>query len=540
MRLASLADMISQDAHATAHTSWDVVIVGGALSGAATAIQLKNSLPQLRVLIIERSEAFARRVGESTVEVSSWFLMHTLGLTEYLNQNHLVKQGLRFWFHNEQAHDFDSCSEIGPKYTVNLPAYQVDRAELDEHLLAKAKSLGVEVWRPAEVKAVELCAGGQQRLELKRDGQTLSLTSRWIVDASGTARLLARKHQWTQPNSQHPIASVWSRWKGVRCWDSADLHQQHPAFAQRCFGIRHTATNHLVGKGWWSWWIPLKGGDVSIGIVYDERLVTLPPGASPIERMRLLLAEHPLAEPLLANATHDESDVHWRRNLPYTSREMFGDGFALVGDAAAFIDPFYSPGMDWIAFSTASSVAVILKERRNDWQPADATLLNDRLRLSYQRWFEAIYQNKYFYMGDFELMRLAFSLDLGLYYFGVVSQPFKHGTAGLETPPFTGPHTTIPFHLIRFYNRRLAAIGLRRLQTGKWGRHNANHHQPFVSYRFNAMLIWRLLAAFCRWGWLELKEGWQSWFAPAPTLNPPLSPMQQNPKEMLESAKTLL
>lgn len=516
--------------------TWDVVIIGGALSGSATAIQLKQSQPDLRVLVIERNEVFSRRVGESTVEASSWFLMRTLGLTEYLNQNHLVKQGLRFWFANDEAKDFNSCSEIGPKYTVNLPAYQVDRARLDEDLLTKACAMGVTLWRPAEVKQVNLVPGGQQIITLRRGDTDQTVTARWVVDASGTARFLARKNQWTRPNLRHPIASVWSRWKGVKSWDDAELCRDHPAYAQRCFGIRHTATNHLVGKGWWSWWIPLKGGDMSVGIVYDERLVTLPPGNTPMERMRGLLAQHPLADRLLAQATHDEEDVHWRRNLPYSSDEMFGDGFALVGDAAAFMDPFYSPGMDWIAFSTASSVAVILKERNGEMAPEAAAQLNDQLRLSYQRWFEAIYQDKYFYMGDFELMRLAFALDLGLYYFGVVSQPFKQGQTGLETPPFTGAHTSLPFRIIRCYNRRLAAIGRRRIATGEWGRLNANHYQPFVSYRFNSVLIWRLLAAFARWGLLELKEGWRTWFSPAAEA----LPEPQIPKVSLDSAKTLL
>jgi flavin-dependent dehydrogenase len=45
--------------------------------------------------------------------------------------------------------------------------------------------------------------------------------------------------------------------------------------------------------------------------------------------------------------------VHWRRNLPYFSTTYAGDGFVIVGDAGAFIDPLYSPGMDWIAFTTS-------------------------------------------------------------------------------------------------------------------------------------------------------------------------------------------
>jgi 2-polyprenyl-6-methoxyphenol hydroxylase-like FAD-dependent oxidoreductase len=46
---------------------YDVVIVGGALGGASSAILLLREQPQLRVLIVERSAAFTRRVGEATV-----------------------------------------------------------------------------------------------------------------------------------------------------------------------------------------------------------------------------------------------------------------------------------------------------------------------------------------------------------------------------------------------------------------------------------------------------------------------------------------
>jgi 2-polyprenyl-6-methoxyphenol hydroxylase-like FAD-dependent oxidoreductase len=82
---------------------YDVVIVGGALSGASTALLLLRRNPRLRVLILERDPAFKRRVGESTVEVSSFFLTRVLDLTEHLLEKHLVKQGLRFWFKNDRA-----------------------------------------------------------------------------------------------------------------------------------------------------------------------------------------------------------------------------------------------------------------------------------------------------------------------------------------------------------------------------------------------------------------------------------------------------
>ena len=84
----------------TSEHRYDVLIIGGALSGAATALLLLRQRPELRVLIVEKSATFTRRVGEATVEVSAWFFSRQLGLTQHLNEAHLVKQGMRFWFFN--------------------------------------------------------------------------------------------------------------------------------------------------------------------------------------------------------------------------------------------------------------------------------------------------------------------------------------------------------------------------------------------------------------------------------------------------------
>src|SRR5579864_9006691 len=64
-----------------ANHRFDVVVIGGAFSGAATGLLLKRRRPQLRVAIVERAAAFDRKVGESTTEVSSCFLTRVLGLT---------------------------------------------------------------------------------------------------------------------------------------------------------------------------------------------------------------------------------------------------------------------------------------------------------------------------------------------------------------------------------------------------------------------------------------------------------------------------
>ncbi len=407
------------DDPAASATAYDVVIVGGALSGAATAILLLRRNPGIRVLIVEKSERLTRRVGEATVEVSGYFLGRVLGLTQYLNESHLVKQGLRFYFTNDAVGSLAESSELGGRYQVRLPSYQLDRATLDEEVLRRAREDGAVVLRPAGVTKIELSPGGEQAVTISRGETTETVRARWVVDASGVAALLARKNGWWQPNMEHPIAACWSRWKGVKDWDGRELAQKFPEWSAVVYGTRGTATNHVIGDGWWSWWIPLKGGDTSVGVVFDQRLVDWPRDPGKLgDRLKNFLMQHPVAREMLADATYDETDVHWRKNLSYFSTTFAGDGFILVGDAAAFLDPFYSPGMDWIAFTATSATDLISAQRAGEPIAERVEQHNAAFARSHRRWFEALYKDKYEYVGEFDLMSLAFRLDLGLYYFG--------------------------------------------------------------------------------------------------------------------------
>jgi choline dehydrogenase-like flavoprotein len=63
---------------------YDAVILGGAFSGAATALMLKRRQPDARVLLIEKAEEFDRKVGESTTELSSCYMTRILGINHHL------------------------------------------------------------------------------------------------------------------------------------------------------------------------------------------------------------------------------------------------------------------------------------------------------------------------------------------------------------------------------------------------------------------------------------------------------------------------
>ena len=172
---------------------FDVAILGGAFSGAATALLIKRRQPEARILIVEKATEFDRKVGESTTEVSSCFLTRVLGLTNYLGHEQLAKQGLRIWFANSPEQSFDDCVEIGARYQARLPTFQVDRAKLDAHLLELARQAGCEIWRPARVTKCDLHGAKGQSLGVNVDGEEREVRSRWVIDATGRASFLSRK-----------------------------------------------------------------------------------------------------------------------------------------------------------------------------------------------------------------------------------------------------------------------------------------------------------------------------------------------------------
>ncbi len=491
---------------------YDVAIIGGSLAGAATALLLLRERPSLRIVVVEKSDHFPRRVGEATVEVSGYFLSRVLGLTQFLNETQLTKQGMRFWFANPAARDLPGCSELGGRYLARVPAWQVDRSTLDEEVLRRAAVAGAIVLRSAKVRRVELQAGGVQQLSIETESGPRTLRARWVVDGSGFSCLLARQQGWLRTNAAHPTTACWARWKGVQDWDGLDLATRFPAWGAACHGIRTTATNHVVGDGWWAWFIPLKGGDTSVGVVFDQRRVRWPEGSGSLgQRLKAFLCAHPAGNEILKDAEPIEGDVKWRANLAYSCEPIAGDGFVLAGDAAGFIDPFYSPGMDWLSYTTTRAVELILRSFAGEPVTPRVHLHNEAFARCYTRWFDAVYRDKYAWMGDYELLRIGFRLDLGLYYLGVVSQPVLDGAKALRNPVFSLPESQIPFLLMSTYNRRLARIAEERRRRGTFGRHNNGQRFLLNGFLPDRSTGRPVLRAILSWLALEVREGWRSW-----------------------------
>jgi flavin-dependent dehydrogenase len=392
----------------------DVAILGGGMAGALLARQLLRALPGVRLALFERSGEPDYRVGESTVELASNYLIRRLGLSRYMYEHQLPKNGLRYFFDDERRSlPLDEMSEIG---SVNLPfhpAFQLDRARFDADLRRMVAEAGGDVRVGAKVSRLELGeAGAPHRFEARDGGAARSVECRWLLDASGRAGLVAKTKGLRVKETVHHLSSVWGRFEGI-----ADIDDLGPEpFRAR---VRHTSrglsTVHFCYPGYWIWFIPLRNGVTSVGVVGDPPRDD--PGMRTAAGFRAFLDSHAAARELLAPARTIDTQSYGQ--LAYgTTRFFHADRWGMTGEAAAFADPLYSPGADFIALENDFLTDLVVRDLGGE--PAASLARRTELYDRFMRFrFEAamlLYRGQYALLGSAELMRLKWDFDLALYY----------------------------------------------------------------------------------------------------------------------------
>jgi flavin-dependent dehydrogenase len=453
---------------------YDVVILGGAFSGAAAAVLLRRDRPELSVLVIEKLEAFDAKVGEATTEMSGMFLTRRLALWQHLEREQLGKDGLRYWFRNDKVSTHAEASESGPWYRSVVPSFQLRRDALDEHILATAVAEGAELARPARVQDVTLGEYDHtvtfERID-KEAASPETVSCRWVLDATGRATFLGKRLGLIDRNAEHPTAAVWCRWEDVRHID--ELAARGPLSLSRGnVGSRRLATNHYMGHGSWTWSIPLGNGETSIGVVFDTRLVHLDRGKELATDYLAFLRANPLLAELTEGARMRAEDLRTYSNLAYVTRQYMGNGWALLGDAAAFIDPYYSPGLDHASFSVEASVEIVKAQTAGEDVAARIAEHNLTFVRSYHRFFQSVYKDKYYIMGELDLVTASFLIETAQYYIFLVIPAYRL-FGKFHWMPVLGPKPAFfSYYLMKLYNRRFKAIALARRAAGEGGRRN--------------------------------------------------------------------
>jgi flavin-dependent dehydrogenase len=433
------------------------------------------------------------------------FLTRRLALWQHLERQHLPKEGLRYWSANDRVTGHADASEAGGFLRSAVPSCQLRRDVLDEHLLKLAVNEGAELRRPATVRSFEL-NDFDNTVTIATGDITATVQCTWLIDASGRNCFIGRKLDLIDWNDEHPVASIWARWTGVRHIDDLAA-RAGGAWAAGNIGSRRLATNHYVGHGYWIWVIPLGNGETSVGVVFDKRIHPLHESPDRESTYVDFLKQHPALAELRDGATLRRDDLRARSRLAYVTRQYMGPGWALVGDAAAFIDPYYSPGLDHCAFSAEATARIILKHARGETSTAQMPTAiaghNELFLRSYHRFFRCIYRDKYFLFGEHDLISASFLLDTALYYIFVVTPAYRFVKAFVPVPVL-GPKQAYPsYALLKFAKHRFIRLADLRRRAGEAGARN--DRRRIKAYFDLGLSPFRMFARGLRlWLWAEL------------------------------------
>ena len=409
--------------------SYDVAILGGGLAGLTLALQLKQDRPDTTIFVAEKREGpapeAAFKVGESTVELSCNYFGHVLGLQEHLEREQIHKCGLRFFFPLGDNSELAQRVELGPPLYPPVPSYQLDRGRFENFLGDRAVEAGIDRVGGCRVQDVEL-GGERHEVTFTRGDQEQTVSARWVVDATGRAFTLKKKLGLLEDNGHH-VNSSWFRLAGgldLEEWADPDDEEWFSRMTER--GLRRNSTNHLCGEGYWVWLIPLSSGPISIGIVADPRF-------HPWERMNTLEGaldwirdyEPQLGEALDGRRDQVE-DFLKVENFSYGCKQSFSgeDRWALTGEAGPFLDPFYSPGSDYIAMANWLITDMVTRELDGEDVAERAEAHND-LYLSAYRTHLTFYERQYEFWGNPQIMSVKIGAN-NILYWGVNALLFFH------------------------------------------------------------------------------------------------------------------
>ena len=425
-----MSDPKPVSASSPAPSRHDVLITGGGLAGLTLALQLKDAMPDLDVRVVERrahpAPAAAHKIGESSVEIGAHYFAETLGLRQHLDDCHLRKFGFRFFF-SEGERDLKDVTELGASRFMTTPSWQIDRGVFETFLAEEAVRRGARFDDETSVRRVDpeaVVDGAGHVVEVEKDGVRETIHADWVIDASGRAGLLKRKLGLAEDNG-HDANAVWFR---LSARLEIDQWVDDPHWRARCSpSARWLSTNHLCGPGYWLWLIPLGSGAHSIGIVADAKthpLATI----DTFERAMAWIARHqPVVHAAITRVLEGKPDAlmdfAYFKDFSYGCSQLFSDQrWALTGEAGWFLDPFYSPGSDFIAIGNTFITDLVRTERAGRSIRGSALFYGELFRSIYESTL-TLYEGQYHLFGNARVMPVKVLWDY-TYYWGVLCQLF--------------------------------------------------------------------------------------------------------------------
>lgn len=356
----------------------DVIVIGAGPSGAIASALLNKRGWQVLVLEGQRFPRFS--IGESLLTHCLDFVDEAGMLAAVERAGFQFKNGAAF-VRGDEYGEFD----FADKFTKGRDStFQVQRASFDKVLADEAEQQGVEIRYETRVTAVDNSGARPRVRAVDANGKEYEVEGKFLLDASGFGRVLPKLLNLETPSNFPVRNAVFTHVADGAAPDAFDrnkiqiiVHPQH----------------HDV----WYWLIPFPNGRCSLGCVARKEFFAEYP--APLdERLKKLVSEEPFLTRVLANATWD-TPARELGGYAANVKSMHGPGFALLGNAAEFLDPVFSSGVT-IAMRSASMASGLLDRQLRgetvDWTNGFEIPLRkgvDTFRAYVRAWYDGRFQD---------------------------------------------------------------------------------------------------------------------------------------------------
>ncbi|KAJ7482206.1 hypothetical protein B0H11DRAFT_2232430 [Mycena galericulata] len=382
-----------QDSQVPSHAQ--VLVIGGGPGGSYTASALARD--GIDVVLLEASKFPRYHIGESMLPSLRLFLRFIDAEQKVEAHGFQKKPGAAILFNQWKREGYTDFGK-------NNHSWNVVRSEFDEILLRHAQESGAKVYEEHKVVELAFAEGSDFRptsaIFTTPAGEARSITFDYLVDASGRAGIMSTKYLKNRHmNETLKNIACWGYWTGADMYAPGTDRENSPWFEA------------LTGNGW-AWFIPLQGGTVSVGVVMDSKTsVSKKAAAAAADGKGHTLQEHYLSQlaftPKLkkllgaAELRVDASGqtIKSASDFSYTASRYSGDHFRLVGDASAFIDPFFSSGVHLAVSGGLTAAVTIAASIRQHCSEEEAGKFHDhKVAVSYTRFLITV-------MGAYKQMR---------------------------------------------------------------------------------------------------------------------------------------
>jgi flavin-dependent dehydrogenase len=299
----------------------DVIVVGGGVAGASTAIACSQR--GLKTLLIE-FQPDAKDLPGETLHPGIQPLFHVLGIEERVN----AEEFLRHPGYCVRSREAAFTHLYGADARGEWHGYQADRAKLQAILRNRAEESGTTIMRGERV----ICPVYRKRRIAGVVSTAGTHRSRFVVDATGHAHWLTR--QFRSPMLElSPRLIAFFGWVAVEGSRTAS----------------GTLPEFTMNNGAWDWTAPvLKNKDAWVHL----NLESVPHHSRPAAHVA---RPKPLAD-LRSVGRTSARDVTWR-----IARPAAGPGYFLTGEAAWVLDPASSHGVLFAMMSGMAAADAMVK-----------------------------------------------------------------------------------------------------------------------------------------------------------------------------------